>query len=175
MILFLQVSGFAAMVVLWILTLFGHAIGPTWFMLSFAVHFTGDILFLKKEGLPVSFNLGSIEKSFLSRVKLLPWAQFAFTFFAILSLLVFALGGYRGFVPGTARIGAIAGAVVALVAFIASIIKGQKVPGFQRLLEFGGLGAAIFFAFYLSKGTVILDFIALAVSQAGQWYDSIYP
>lgn len=174
-ILTLQVSGFAAMVVLWILTLFGHAIGPNWFMLSFAVHFAGDILFLKKEGFPVSLNFGKLEKSFLSRVKLLPWSQFAFTWFAVLSLFVFALGGYKGFLPGTARIGAFAGADVALVAFWISILKGQKVPGLQRLLEFGGLGAAAVLAYFLSKGTLIPCFVALAVSQAGQWFDSIYP
>lgn len=121
-------------------------------------------------------SFSSVEKSFLSRVKLLPWAQFAFTWFAVLSLLVFAIGGYRGFLPGTARIGAVAGAAVAFVAFFVSGLKGQKVPGIQRLLEFGGLLLAIAIAgFFLSKGTVILDFVALGFSQAGQWYDSIYP
>lgn len=175
MILALQVSGFAAMVVLWVLTLFGHTIAPNLFMLSFAVHFTGDILFLKREGLPVSLNFGKLEKSFLSRVKLLPWAQFAFTWFAVLSLFVFALGGYKGFLPGTARLGAIAGALVAYVAFFVTMFRGEKIPGMQRLLEVVGLGAAVALAFFLSKGTVIPCFVALAVSQAGQWYDSIYP
>jgi hypothetical protein len=49
-------------------------------------------------------SIATVEKSFLSHVKLLPWAQLAFSFLAILGLIVFLLGGSHGIGPDLAKV-----------------------------------------------------------------------
>ncbi len=66
-ILALQVSGFAACVILlaaW------HSLIAMAFAIAFAIHFAGDMIFLRQEGLPkVKFNIEQY-------VILAPWLQF---------------------------------------------------------------------------------------------------
>ncbi len=118
----------------------------------------------------------SIEQSFLSRVKLLPWAQFAFTSFAYLGLLVFALNGGHGFWAGVGKLGVFFGALIAFVAFIVELVHNtSKFVNLQHLLQVVGFAAALILGIELRNGFVVLAFVALAVTQAGQWFDEIYP
>jgi len=164
--LVLQLSGFilaiAALVLHW-----SHLD----FVAAFGVHVAGDALFIAKEGIPLP-GFSKLKQFFLSHVKLLPWSQFAFTMLALLSLLEFAKGPHRTL----AHAAFLAATGIASVAFVAGLKKAPDKPVSERhLLQGGGLGVALALGAKLNPALATLAFVALAVSQAGQWYDEIYP
>jgi hypothetical protein len=122
-------------------------------------------------------SVASLEKSFLSRVKLLPWAQFVGAWLAVGGLLFAALAaGGPKFVLW--HIVAVIGVVVGLVAFLFSVVHKPGLFGLQHLLSGLGLIAAAVATVLLGADPLfwtVIAFLALGVSQAGQWYDEIYP
>jgi hypothetical protein len=122
-------------------------------------------------------SVASLEQSFLSRVKLLPWAQFVGAWLAVGGLLLAALavGGFW-FVAG--HVLAVIGVVIGMAAFLFSVIHKPGFFGLQHLLSGLGLFAAGVATILLGADHAffsLIAFLALGVSQAGQWYDEIYP
>jgi hypothetical protein len=121
-------------------------------------------------------DLKKIEQSFRSRVKLLPWSQFVGAWLASLGLLIAAHAG-QGFWFGVGHIGAIIGVLIGLIAFVFSVARTPLVS-LRHFLSIAGLilaaGGAVFLSFHPVFWSY-LAFIGLGVSQAGQWYDELYP
>jgi hypothetical protein len=165
-----KVSGFFGFVILRLLHARGH-----WPDAAFSVHFLGDILFVTKEKLMSEFQ--KLEQSFLSKVKLLPWAQFVGAWLAVLGLLAAAhAGGGARFV--LAHVLAITGVVLGLLAFTVSVAKKPALLSLPHLLCWGGLVVAAAGTVMLGSGPAFWSyaaFLGLGVSQAGQWYGEIYP
>ncbi|HXM32263.1 MAG TPA: hypothetical protein VN921_01325 [Chthoniobacterales bacterium] len=117
------------------------------------------------------------EQKFLSMVKLLPWAQFVGAWLAVGGLLAAALAG-KGFWFSVAHIVSVVGVAIGLVAFVFSVIHKPGLFGLPHLLAGTGLIAAGLGAVSIGMHPVFWSFFAflgLGVSQAGQWYDEIYP
>lgn len=170
-VLTLQVSGFFGYLALRLLHVRGH-----WPDAAFSVHFVGDILFILKEKL--MSELQKLEESFLSHVKLWPWAQFVGAMLAFLGLLVAAHNpdGY-GFWFVAGNVGTAAGVAVSLSAFLFSVVGKQKLLTLKNLLQLGGLAAGVAGGILLSHGSFwsYTAFVGIAAAEAGQWYDQIYP
>ncbi|HEV1992492.1 MAG TPA: hypothetical protein VGR34_06475 [Candidatus Dormibacteraeota bacterium] len=117
------------------------------------------------------------EQKFLLAVKLLPWAQFVGAWLAVGGLLAAALAR-GGFWFTVGHIIAVTGVAIGAVAFVFSVIHKPGLFGLSHLLDGAGLIVAGIAAVLLGVHPVFLSFVAflgLGVSQAGQWYDEIYP
>jgi hypothetical protein len=167
-VLALQVGGFFGYIILRLLGVSRH-----WPDAFFSVHFVGDVLFVIKEKFMSEFQ--KLEQSFLTHVKLLPWAQFVGAWLSALGLLTAALAG-KGFWFGTGQVLAVIGVVIGLLATIFSVL-GKPVVTLPHLLSFGGLILAGSGASLLGSHVAwfFFAFVGLGASQAGQWYDEIYP
>jgi len=117
-------------------------------------------------------SLVSLEKYFLSHIKLLPWTQFVGTNFAYLCLLMFSNNVPPALLGKT---GVIAGTSLAALAFMVHLLQTRKFGALPNLLQVLGFGGALALSLRLDHPLTILTFVALAVTQAGQWYDSLYP
>ncbi len=122
-------------------------------------------------------GIGVIEKKFLASVKLLPWAQFFGAWLAVGGLLLAALG-VKGFWFVAPHIVMALGVLIGALSFTFSVIHKPGFFSLRHLLSGVGLLVAAFMVLFLGAHPVffsLIAFVALGFSQAGQWYDEIYP
>ena len=164
LILSLQIAGFLAAVVA-LAVLWHHDPYTAYFVAAFAVHMAGDLMSVKKEGLPMSFKISNY-------VKPAPWAQFV-GHMLLLGAIVGALTGHKA----AFRV-ALAALVIAGAAYANRFKSLPPNDAALRLkLQVAGLAAAllgaILFWFAPNVGAW-LCFIGTGLSLADFCYDLIY-
>lgn len=121
-----------------------------------------------------------LQNQFLSHVKILPWLEFVgawLTVVAIVVGLVAKLTGH-GWWFKAGHVGAIAGVLLGILAFMLQIIGNRRISDLKHLLMFVGLLGAMAGAIFVGVHPVFMSIfcvVAIATSQAGQWYDEMYP